>query len=63
MGKEMDNFDQLESLVSKRNRRKKLEPKTHKTEVGPLPPTGIHKEDPEISQRKLREIIKKDRKK
>jgi len=63
MGKEMDNFDQLESLVSKRNRRKKLEPKTHKTEVGPLPPTGIHKEDPETSQRKLREIIKKARKK
>ena len=63
MGKEMDNFDQLESLVSKRNRRKKLEPKTHKTEVVPLPPTGIHKEDPETSQRKLREIIKKARKK
>jgi hypothetical protein len=59
MKERMNDYDQYEPLVSKRNRRKKHEPKTHSTEVGPLPPTGIHKEDPDAAQRKLREMIRK----
>ena len=59
----MDNFNYDDSLVSKRNRRKKLEPKTHTTEIGSPPPTGVHelirKEVERLSKKRFKEFLKK----
>lgn len=64
MSPEMDKFDEYdESIVSKPNRRRKLEPKTHTTEVGPLPPSGVHelarKEKERLAKERLKEFMKK----
>ena len=48
-----------EADVSKRNRRRKSESKKHDTIVGPMPPTGIHKESRRDRDRKINLAIKK----
>lgn len=59
----MDNFDFDYSIVSKRNRRKKLEQKTHETIVGPPPTTGVHdltrQESERLSKKRFNEFLKK----
>ena len=59
----MDDLDELGLPVLKTNRRRKLSPKTHTTEVGPLPPAGIHelsrKDKEKLEKKKLEELIKK----
>lgn len=49
--------------VSKRNRRKKLELKTHTTELNPPPILGTHelnrKEKERLEKKKLEELLKK----
>lgn len=41
---ELDKFNGWdESIVAKPNRRRRVESKTHRTIVGPPPPTGVHK--------------------
>lgn len=60
----MDKFDDFdESVVSKPNRRRKLESKTHATEMGLPPPSGVHelsrKEKERLEKKNLKEFMKK----
>lgn len=62
MSPEMDKIDEYdESIVSKPNRRRKLEQKTHATIVGQQPPTGMHKlarkESDRLRKKRLEEFI------
>ena len=60
----MDDFDQNDiPIISKPNRRKKLEPKTHSSIIGPPPPTGVHslsrKEKEKLTKKITNELLKK----
>ena len=59
----MDDLDELGVVAKKENRRKKLTPKTHSTEVSVFPVSGEHElsrqEREKLEKKKLMELIKK----